>query len=558
MEQLSIFNMFDFDDDNESAVSAPTSLKEVKAEAKAEKEPKETKKADKANDTKVIEGNFNTEDAVDLEAEDDGDDTVSEATADETKAAAAKTTTTKKAPKSYDAPIKVIGNGWETQIGEPGTKLTGDKICKALYEAGYHEVLVASISITKKAPFTVYVNTVGGHATSDDDALCEVTVGLGQFKVSLNKDNFEGLDEKEISVFDVAEKFYELYPDFAGCSLSVHNGDKYATPVFEKSVKVKKGQNYRVWTDEGIKELSGDSILESGATAYKSNTDVYFLAYNQSKDIDRIICPKIVEQVSSKKAQEIYRLPLTLWLETYGKKAELKSENFDGKTSLTQEEIKDYLKQYYRIFKSSNHQISFNYDRNSSTLGIAIVSGRKGAALAAPSKVIDFPFWRVSALKDRIEETVVGIFTGKEDTKTHLVTGVDFKMSLPKIPYFFLKAIIAEFKKDLTKENMVQIYYSVNDGSYYMVRPQAEYSKISVKYKMTHTNDFLVLSVHSHNTMPARFSSIDDADEIYTGLFGVIGDLDKKEITMSFRAGMEGSFKELSYTDIFDMGGDVA
>jgi hypothetical protein len=58
--------------------------------------------------------------------------------------------------------------------------------------------------------------------------------------------------------------------------------------------------------------------------------------------------------------------------------------------------------------------------------------------------------------------------------------------------------------------------------------------------------------------MPAIFSEIDDEDEVYTGLFGVIGDLDKKTISMSFRAGMEGKFKSLYYADIFSDGGDIA
>jgi PRTRC genetic system protein A len=169
---------------------------------------------------------------------------------------------------------------------------------------------------------------------------------------------------------------------------------------------------------------------------------------------------------------------------------------------------------------------------------------------------MNFPFQH--GFKLRNEVTEIGTFTGRENVATLEVSDVDFKMRLPKIPVFLLETIVKEFKKDLSKENILLIYWSVKEHSYYLARPKAICDKISVVYEMTHTNDVLVMTVHSHNTMHAEFSETDNNDEIYTGLFGVIGDLDKQCISMSFRAGLEGSFKKLAPSDIFSTGGDVA
>lgn len=562
MENFNLFDLFgnnDFGDFTSTEAEQPVNIEKAKEDDTKKKEKKENVSTDTSapslTDFGTAFGNFDN-----IEAEEDGDDSVSTSDDDEKKPAAKVTAPKTKAPKTYDAPISVVGCGWMTTIGADGDKLTSEAIVKALYDAGFHEVIASSMHITKNAPYTLYVNSVDSIATTDDIMLSDSSIELGNFKVTYSKDNFDGLDEKEISVFDVALKFQEQYPSFKGCGLKVGSDGVTCVPTFSKKVKIKENQEYQVWTENGIVSKSGsDLLLDKSMQYYSSETDVLFSAVIGGKGYDRVTCGNIVEAKKLVPAAEVFHLPLDLWLETYGRHMKVTGEDFGGKDSVTKDDVISYLKGFHRIFSSSNRQFSFNYDRDSATLGIAIISGKKGAAVAASSaRVIDFPLWKIEKVRDRIENTAIGIFKGKETVQSHLVTGVDFKMTLPKIPSFFLTAIIAEFKKDLTKENMVQVYYSVKDKYYYMVRPEASYDKISVKYKMNHTNDILVISIHSHNTMKAIFSRTDNEDEIYTGLFGVIGDLDKPVISMSFRAGMEGSFKELSYSDIFDMGGTMA
>ena len=168
-----------------------------------------------------------------------------------------------------------------------------------------------------------------------------------------------------------------------------------------------------------------------------------------------------------------------------------------------------------------------------------IISGEKGAAAVAAS-----PF--MPGL--RVETTPLGSFKGTTDINGD-VTSLDFKFSLPPIPYSILAEIIAIFRADLGKENIVQIYWNKEKG-YYLQQPDYEATKQRVRYLLPRNRDVLVMTVHSHNTMKAFFSPIDDEDELYTGLFGVIGRLDRN-IDMTFRAGMEGCFKKISAGSLF-------
>jgi hypothetical protein len=264
----------------------------------------------------------------------------------------------------------------------------------------------------------------------------------------------------------------------------------------------------------------------------------------------------------------MYRLPATMFVETYGSRFLLLAEDNEsiqgpkivvGKDVIGKDDILEILKGQYRMFRSSNRQISINYDRSSSKIGVAVISGKKGAAaMAAPrGKVVDFMSYLASISK-RVEETELGTFKGYQNDETLEVTGLSFSMKLPKIPITYLDTIIQEFRRDLSNENMVQIYWSVKENSYYLVKPRASYSKVAVHYEMTHTDDVLVMTIHSHNTMRAFWSSVDDEDEIYTGLFGVIGNLDRSTPSMLFRAGMEGCFESLSVDQLFAKGGECA
>ena len=181
-----------------------------------------------------------------------------------------------------------------------------------------------------------------------------------------------------------------------------------------------------------------------------------------------------------------------------------------------------------------------------------ISSGEKGAAAGAAATFM------VPGM--RVESTPLGVFKGRTENNGD-VSSLDFQMKLPKIPFEILAEIIAIFKADLGKENIVQIFWNEKDG-YYIKQPRFTASKTRVGYenaldprRIFKRDEVLVMTVHSHNTMKAFFSPIDDEDEVTTGLFGVVGRLDR-QAEVAFRAGMEGCFKTLCAASLF--GGGVA
>ncbi len=486
------------------------------------------------------------------EASDDDDD-------DDDSSSKAKKAPKKKAEKKLTGPVTVKGTGWSFTYGELGSKYTGKEVLKAAFNAGYKEVLIGACVCADDN--TIVCKTVSQSASNEDLQMGdELTVMLGNFRAEYKVSDFTGLEAAEVSIFDVLMKFQDSNPDFKGCSFIVNFSAKTATPCFNGTFKPDKDTTYLVWSDNGHREVEGAALIESGASIYKSDTDILFVEDKVDAKASRFtlsIADVDITEVKSKTAKELYRLPCILFVETYGAEYELKPEDFGGKEVLDENDIVNFLKAKHRLFRQSNRQLNILFDREARRIGVAVVSGKKGAAIAAPSsRIIDFSMWLASHTR-RVEETALGIFKGLQNDKTLEVSNLEFNMKLPKIPRLFLETIISEFREDLSKENMVQIYWSKDKQEFYMVKPEATYSKVAVSYKMGHTNDILVISIHSHNTMNAFFSEIDDADEIYTGLFGVIGNLDKSFPSMCFRAGMEGCFKPLSVDDIFE-GGEAA
>lgn len=495
------------------------------------------------------------------DTEDDSDEVSdSDAEAAKPKKAAPKKTTPKET--LLTGPVKFIGVGFTFDYGEAGKKYKPTVVVKAAYDAGFKEVLLADLTHDGKSTICMSIDK----KASDDDIQMgdSVTVMLGEQRATYTPEDFEGMEKEEISIFDLTIKFIETHPEFKGCGLRFDPLSKVAMPVFDKKIKfgdVAKPEN-KFYFNSQFSNINIDTFDD----CYKSEDfkPVYHISDSKNVFISTTLKNKIsftakdagLEGTApSKKIKEVYRLPFTLWIETYGTKRACTAEDF-GKDVVTKEEVIDYLKNYYRIFRSQTRKFDIAYDRNSHVVGVAVVSGEKGAAtMAAPLNIIQFPVSRTEMNTTvRTENTEIGVFTGIEDNITHEVSNVNFTMSLPKIPGAILNEIVKEFKKDLTKENMVQIFWSVENMCYYLVKPKATYTKVRVHYELAHTMDVLVMTVHSHNTMPAVFSGTDDMDEIYTGLFGVIGNLDKQYMSASFRAGMEGSFKTLSITDLFSYG----
>ena len=69
-----------------------------------------------------------------------------------------------------------------------------------------------------------------------------------------------------------------------------------------------------------------------------------------------------------------------------------------------------------------------------------------------------------------------------------------------------------------------------------------------------YSEDYIhVMDFHSHNTMPAVFSGIDDADEKETRLYAVAGEFGKGFPDIKVRAGCAGEFIDIPLEQVFDI-----
>lgn len=157
--------------------------------------------------------------------------------------------------------------------------------------------------------------------------------------------------------------------------------------------------------------------------------------------------------------------------------------------------------------------------------------------------------------KWHFEKYPLGIFLkGTDDSGKN--DKVCFYPSIPKIPERILQEIIRYFRKDLQQEMVVQILFMNNE--FLINLPHIQYStKVSVSYCFQiPVGALLVVTIHSHNTMPAFFSDTDDKDEEMPGLYGVVGCLDRSP-QLKLRASVDGSFGYISVWKLFYKKEDV-
>lgn len=113
-------------------------------------------------------------------------------------------------------------------------------------------------------------------------------------------------------------------------------------------------------------------------------------------------------------------------------------------------------------------------------------------------------------------------------------------------------------------ELMINLYYHIKNKKFIIELADQTVSSTSVKYnyseKYEMSKDYIrYLQIHSHNTMSANFSGVDDKDEKYTSLcfYGVIGKINSQSkfynVDQKFRIWTGESFTSLCLEDVFDL-----
>lgn len=135
-----------------------------------------------------------------------------------------------------------------------------------------------------------------------------------------------------------------------------------------------------------------------------------------------------------------------------------------------------------------------------------------------------------------------------------------FMSGLPLIPSELMIKIFAFFRhfvsEDCENEALLNIYWDKEEKQFVAYAPEQTATKISVDTKIDerfNTDRYIhYMDIHSHNTMNAFFSSVDDKDEKATRLYSVIGRLDKHNPQIRTRISNGGKFMNIDPALVFE------
>lgn len=135
-----------------------------------------------------------------------------------------------------------------------------------------------------------------------------------------------------------------------------------------------------------------------------------------------------------------------------------------------------------------------------------------------------------------------------------------FTSGLPLIPSDLMIKIFAFFRhfvsENCENEALLNIYWDKEEKQFVAYAPEQTTTKVSVDTKIDerfNTDRYIhYMDIHSHNTMNAFFSSIDDKDEKATRLYSVIGRLDKHNPQIRTRISNGGKFLNIDPAQIFE------
>lgn len=382
-----------------------------------------------------------------------------------------------------------------------------------------------------------------------EDGGASLTVADGMLCHYFTKDLFQ---EEEVSVEELATKFREMETQYADSELVYDPMSNVAVVVSKNYLpKAAKNSKEKVHSTEvaGEDYLEGDMSGTIGelATAFVEAHPEYEAVENSLSFmlVNDQYLPIVIKAPTHDKSryalkgnqgkvvekQKKYKVPVVV--RTIFGKFELTAEGL-GKEAVTCDEVKEYLKSSYDEFR--NKKFLLEYIDGAECFQALVYSSQKGAT---EEKRADFP---------------VGSFYFSDSE----LKSFSFNREM-KIPKELLEEVLAFFKQDLENEAVVQIWHRKGAGCF-IHYPEVkkvnncyiEYTNAEVKEYILDDNVELVATIHSHNRMKAIFSIVDDADELYPGVYAVIGNLDSEIPSISVRAGINGQFTYLDYSEVFD------
>lgn len=149
-----------------------------------------------------------------------------------------------------------------------------------------------------------------------------------------------------------------------------------------------------------------------------------------------------------------------------------------------------------------------------------------------------------------IRYTQTGLFAAPIKGRAEL--GSSLMLFVPKVPCSILKDIVHVFQDDPDYEHLAYILWD-RDEEYTVLWPDQQSTNVSVEAEgyMETEDRFIAMQIHSHGRLQAYFSAQDDADEVRSGLYGVVGRCDTPFPTFVCRYSCGGKYVLVNPNDLF-------
>ena len=317
--------------------------------------------------------------------------------------------------------------------------------------------------------------------------------------------------------------------------------------------------------DGGNEDVSLESVKEklfAGEiySAWKKCLTLYHCEDEKGKDMNSVLVigTKTIANTPESPKTEMYPTNATITL--LFNRIELAPDMFGGKKEVTRREIIACLQKEYPEFTEERTKLTYEKGDNlifptinSSTKGATLFDTREECLAAAEEHPVYFlGNYMEDGTEVRYEKTPISVTEASLDG-----TIGRFQWKLPKIPRYFLDYVrdfFALVSKNFETEALVQIGFAKDREKYVLFIPEQKVDKISVEtdeLSLSTSGIYHVMDIHSHNTMNAFFSTVDNEDEKANRVYGVMGRFDKDEPEMFFRAATGGRFVFLSVDDVF-------
>lgn len=508
----------------------------------------------------------------------------------------------KKTAKAKDCdvslPVTIIGRNMTYVVEGTGTKKATEilkELATPLETARFGLFCISGVGVVYDPELSIlYVDDSSVRADSIDSAIYfeeeNVYVCDGDTQVVFKAEDFPDKEADEIAISDVKERFTLSMPEYSeikGLFYSV--ADNVCYPVMEEVMgsipESMKDEDTLTVVVGGVEKSVPNGELKDVIASVAGTPSVVtpklyrmgdklYLSYANSKGDKIVLDAASTVATPKKKVETKYPLPLDLFIVTWNVHYQLTPEMFDGAEKVTTNQITEKMAEQEKMFADKSRKPDYLYSKDKNMLSCMFISGTKGAPSVGLWK---FVHTEQELKKCMASDGYCGIYCEEPDSFKFLtqpigtfigyfgkeyeacnVVRMDFQSKIPKIPRFVLNNIIEYFKTDLSVEMVVRILYNKNTGEFTTVAAKGSRTKHSINYDFSDIVDAIhtsgistVMEIHSHNTMPAYFSDVDDRDEgIVPGLYGVIGSLDK-EPEIKIRASFAEQFKYFDVDELF-------